>query len=242
MRFDSCAKSIFGHGNAGNIQMKSILLPLLLGLATLNISCSDNKRYETAMCALVDVSGTYANEKAGVVKIIKAGVIPNMLPGDSLFLITIDSNSYTREDMLASMTLDYIPSKANDQKLAFAKKLQEFADSGVSAPFTDISGAMMLCSDYLKDTGSGNKAILIFSDMQEDLQKGLKRKFRKEEFKGVDIAAMNVIKLQSDSRDPETYRSRIGKWEEEVRRGGARSWAVILEPVKVPEYVEQLKR
>ncbi|HEY3487108.1 MAG TPA: VWA domain-containing protein, partial [Gammaproteobacteria bacterium] len=123
--------------------------------------CGDSKQYETAMCALVDISGTYAHEKPNVVKIIKAGLIPNLEPGDSLFFITIDSNSYNEEDLQAKVTLDYIPSKANSQKLEFANKLDEFAKGELRSQYTDISGAMMLCSDYLKNTGSGNKAIIV---------------------------------------------------------------------------------
>ena len=67
--------------------------------ALLLSACSDNKQYETAVCALADISGTYADEKKGMVNIIKAGVIPKLVPGDSLFLITIDSSSYDEDNL-----------------------------------------------------------------------------------------------------------------------------------------------
>lgn len=203
--------------------------------------CSDSKQYETAMCALIDVSGTYAHEKPNVVRTIKAGLLPGLEPGDSLFFITIDSNSYNEEDLMAKVTLDYIPSKANEQTLVFAKTLDEFAKSDLRSSHTDISGAMMLCSDYLKNTGSGNRAIIVFSDMKEELQPGLKREFKPTEFEGTDIAALNVIKLSKDSMDPEIYRQRMADWEKRVLAAGAKSWTMIIDSTKIPEYIEQLK-
>lgn len=219
--------------------MKTIL-PIIC-IALIFTGCSDNKRYETAICALTDISGTYADQKPDVVRIIKAGLIPNLEPGDSLFFITIDSNSYEEGNLKFKLNLDYIPSKANDQKLAFATNLDEFAENNVRAKYTDISGAMMLCADYLKNTGSGNQAMVIFSDMKEELQPGLKRDFRKSELDGMNIAALNVIKLERDSNNPEIYRNRLSKWEKKVMDSGAKSWDVILDASKIPEYVEDLK-
>jgi hypothetical protein len=213
----------------------------VVSLLLFGAGCSDSKQYETAMCALIDVSGTYAHEKANVVRTIKAGLLPGLEPGDSLFFITIDSNSYTEEDLVAKVTLDYIPSKANEQTLAFAKTLDEFAKTNLRSNHTDISGAMMLCSDYLRNTGSGNRSIIIFSDMQEELQPGLKREFKPTEFEGTDIAALNVIKLNKDSTDPEIYRQRMIDWEKRVLAAGAKSWTMILDATKIPEYIERLK-
>lgn len=219
--------------------MKKIL-PIIC-IAFIFAGCSDNKRYETAICALADISGTYADQKQDVVRIIKAGLVPNLEPGDSLFFITIDSNSYDEENLKFKLNLDYIPSKANDQKLGFATRLDEFAENPARSKYTDISGAMMLCADYLRNTGSGNQAMVIFSDMKEELQPGLKRDFSETEFADMHIAALNVIKLQGDSNNPEIYRNRLSKWEERVMKSGAGGWDIIIDASKIPEYVEQLK-
>ena len=220
---------------------KIIKLPAAIALLLLAASCGDSKQYETSMCALIDVSDSYAHEKPNIVGIIKAGLIPNLEPGDSLFFITIDSNSYNEEDLMAKVTLDYIPSKANDQKLAFAHTLDEFSKNNLRSSHTDISGAMMLCMDYLRQTGSGNRSIIVFSDMREELAPGLKREFKPAEFEDADIAALNVIKLNKDSMDPEIYRQRMIKWEERVLAAGAKSWTMIIDATKIPEYIEQLK-
>ncbi|MDH5738667.1 MAG: hypothetical protein OEZ23_10185, partial [Gammaproteobacteria bacterium] len=96
--------------------IKSLILVLLVG--TVLSGCSDNKAYETAYCALADISGTYASEKGSMVKLIKAGILPKMAPGDSLFFIMIDSNSFHDDNLVKKMTLDYRPTESNKQKLS----------------------------------------------------------------------------------------------------------------------------
>ena len=221
--------------------MKLILTPGLLMALLCLPSCSDNKAYEAAMCALADVSGTYADEKNNIVKITKSKILSKMLPGDSLFFIRIDSNSYNEGDLVANLTLDYIPSKANKQKLNMATKLDEFANANTRARFTDISGAMMLCSDYLNTTESGNRVIFVFSDMKEELKPGTTREFATDEFEGIHIAAMNVIKLNADSADPKIYRDRLDNWEKRTKASGALSWEIFNDSVKIPEYIENLR-
>lgn len=203
--------------------------------------CTDSKDYETAYCALMDISGTYASEKKNMTKIIKAGILPQMIPGDSLFVIMIDSNSYQKNNEVTRLTLDYRPTEANSQKLALSKKLDKFAKGSDRSRHTDISGAMMLCSDALKDTKSGTQVMFIFSDMKEELPAGVVRKFEKTEFSGIDIAAMNVIKLNKDSLNPEIYRSRLKKWAKKATSGGAKSWNTLMDPTKIPEFIDQAK-
>ena len=204
-------------------------------------SCSDNKQYETAICALADISGTYAKEKKNMVKIIKAGVIPKLVPGDSLFIIAIDSNSYDEKNLKGKLSLDYRPSQANKQRIEFANILDKFAKAKTSSRFTDISGAMMLCSGYLKATQAGTQIMFIFSDMKEELKKGIKRSFDKDEFENMNIAAMNVIRLNADTTNPQVYRSRIKKWEKRVLKHSAESWNATLVPTDISDYIDELR-
>ena len=222
--------------------MKIVSYKFVFLLGVLMITgCSDNKAYETSVCALADVSGTYSSEKGSMIKIIKAGLLPQMVPGDGIFFIMIDSNSYTDDNLISKMTLDYRPTEANRQKLAFAKKLDQFAKGKDKSKLTDISGAMMLCSDYLKDTKSGTQMMLIFSDMKEELPAGVKRKFKKDEFIGMDIAAMNVIKLNKDSANPELYRKRLEHWENKLDKAGAKSWRTLIDVTKISEFFQGVK-
>ena len=219
--------------------LKTTLLAVtLLGAIA---GCSDNKQYETSYCSLIDISGTYAGEKASVVKTVKAGIVPQMIPGDSLFFVKIDSNSYSEENLVTKLTLDYRPTRANSQKLAVAEQLEAFGKGKAQSRLTDISGALMLCSDYLKATGSGTKVMFVFSDMHEELPEGVVRQFATDEFEGIDIVAMNIIKLNRDSVNPEVYRKRLNNWEQRAAASGARSWNTLIDATKIPEYILQVK-
>lgn len=220
-----------------------IIQRVLLAISVVSVvaACTDNKEYETSFCALVDISGTYAKEKKSVVNIVKAGIVPEMIPGDTLFFVKIDSNSYAEENLVTKLTLDYRPTKANNQKLAIAKSLDKFAKSKARSKLTDISGALMLCSDYLKKTESGTQVMFVFSDMKEELASGVVRKFADDEFDGMDIAAMNVIKLSKDSTNPEVYRKRLKKWDNRITKAGARSWNTLLDATKIQEFIDDIK-
>jgi hypothetical protein len=220
-------------------RIKSSLLALTLAVSA--AACTDSKQYETSYCALVDVSGTYAGEKATVVNTIKAGIVPQMIPGDSMFFVMIDSNSYSEDNLVTKLTLDYRPTTANNQKLAVARQLDDFSKGNARSNKTDISGALMLCSDYLKATGSGTKVMFVFSDMNEELPAGVVRKFAEDEFQGIDLVAMNIIKLNKDSANPEVYRKRLDTWHQRTTTSGARSWSTLLDGTKIPDYIIQLK-
>jgi len=223
--------------------MRKIIKYFLVAVSVSSMiaACTDSKQYETSYCTLVDISGTYSAEKKGVVNIVKAGILPRMIPGDSLFFVKIDSNSYSDENLVTKLTLDYRPTQANNQKMILAKKLDRFGSGKAKSRMTDISGAMMLCSDYLKATQSGTQVIFIFSDMKEELPAGVVRKFADDEFAGIDIAAMNVIKLKKDSANPEVYRKRMRKWDQRFISSGANSWTTLLDATKIEEFIYGVK-
>jgi hypothetical protein len=223
--------------------MRKIIKYFLVAVSVSSMiaACTDSKEYETSYCTLIDISGTYSAEKKGVVNIVKAGILPKMIPGDSLFFVKIDSNSYSEENLVTKLTLDYRPTQANNQKLILSKKLDKFGKGKAKSRMTDISGAMMLCSDYLKATRSGTQVIFIFSDMREELPAGVVRKFADDEFAGIDIAAMNVIKLKKDSANPEVYRKRMRKWDQLFTSSGANSWTTLLDATKIEEFIYGVK-
>lgn len=223
--------------------MKKIVNNILLSISIclMVAACSNGKNYQTSFCTLIDISGTYSKQKKDVVNIVKAGILPEMTPGDNLFFIKIDSNSYSEENLVTKVTLDRIPSQANSQKLAISKTLDKFASGRAKSNMTDISGAMMLCSDFLKATKSGTQVMFIFSDMNEELPAGVVRRFSKDEFEGIDIAALNVIKLKKDSRNPQIYRNRMKEWDIRITNSGANSWAILLDPTKIKDFIYSIK-
>ena len=211
----------------------------IVAAALLGASCSSGAQYSQAIVALVDVSGTYADQKPEVVNVIRKGVLPRLTPGDTLVVIRIDSESYKKANVEASMTLDVRPSKANAQKLQLANTLEAFSHKQLRSAHTDIRGAMMLGAEYLRETNAGRRTMVIFSDMEEDLPRGVKRDMATDELKGVRILAMNVKRLGHDNANPTAYRARLAGWEKQLTSHGAREFKVVLEPEKLSELLDE---
>ena len=207
----------------------------------LAMGCTDGRRYDQAVAALIDVSGTYADEKPEVVRILKREILPGLLPGDTLIVLRIDSESYQNENLETLVTLDNRPSKANAQKLAVARQLDAFAASPVRSDYTDISGAMMLAAEYLDEIHSGSRVMLVFSDLRADLPQGSKRKLSENEFGGILLAALNVKRLQSDAENPDLFRARVARFEGDALDAGAQGFRTFMDPAKLPEYLAEVR-
>jgi hypothetical protein len=132
--------------------------------------------------------------------------------------------AYMRE-VIAKATFDDRPSTANQQKRAFASRVEKFIDDSTAAPYTDITGGLLQAIEYLKEKNPGHKEILIFSDMKEDFAKGYVRNLPLD-LKGFDVVALNVTKLRSDNFDPREYMARLDSWRDKVEKGGGH-WRVI---------------
>jgi hypothetical protein len=211
----------------------------VLAAALLAGSCSSGAQYAQAIVALVDVSGTYADQKPEVVNVIRKGLLPRLSPGDTLVVIRIDNQSYGKQNVEASMTLDVRPSKANAQKLALASALDTFAHKQLRSQHTDIRGAMMLGAEYLRESNAGRRTMVVFSDMEEDLPRGVKRDMAADELKGVRVLAMNVKRLSRDNANPTAYRARLANWEKQLTSHGAREFKVVLEPEKLADLLDE---
>ncbi len=211
----------------------------IAALGLLAASCSSGAQYAQAIVALVDVSGTYADQRPEVINVLRKGVLPHLTPGDTLVVIRIDSESYKKDNVEANMTLDVRPSKANAQKLQLASELEAFSHRPMRAAHTDIRGAMMLGAEYLRETNAGRRTMVIFSDMEEDLPRGVKRDMAPDELKGVRVLAMNVKRLGHDNANPTAYRARLAGWEKQLTSHGAREFKVVLEPEKLADLLDE---
>lgn len=222
-------------------RMRLVIAACTVALALLQAGCGESRNYSQAICVLIDISGTYAEEKAEVATILKREVLPTMMPGDTLVVIRIDSASYEEDNLEALFTLDARPSQANAQKLALAKKLDAFASRDEVARHTDIEGAMMLGTDYLGELDSGSRVMLIFSDLEQDLPNGARRHIDAGEFAGIDVVAMNVKRLDRDNADPESFRARLVRWEELLVAAGAGGWRTIMDARQLPDHLAGLR-
>ena len=217
------------------------IAPITAVLTLALIACSDASHYSQAVAVLIDISGTYADQKAEVARIVKREVLPSLVPGDTIAIVRIDSESYDKANVEAFVTLDQRPSHANAQKLALAKKLDEFAARADRSDYTDIPGAMMLSAEYLKETGAKSRAILLFSDMQSDLPHHMKRSFAEHEFDGIRVIALNVKQLERDRDNPDVLRTRLATWGRDVTRAGAGGWTTFLDTARLGPYLAEIR-
>lgn len=202
--------------------MKTIFT-LCLSCLLLISGCTEQKP-STGVYLLLDTSGTYTQELKKAQQVIHY-YLGNLNPGDSFAVARIDSGSFSEKDIIAKATFDLRPSRANEQKRAFADTINTFVNSVKSSAYTDISGGMLQASEYLNEVGAQRKIILVFSDLKEELPKGFKRDFTLS-LPDYEVIALNVTKLRSDNRDPKEYMERMSKWKTKVETGGA-SWRII---------------
>lgn len=200
--------------------------PLLLLAAALALgACAPSSLpRNTGVYLLVDTSGTYNKQVNKAEQIIRFA-LSRLQPTDSIAVARIDTGSFSEKNIIAKATFDDRPSTANQQKRAFASRVEQFIDQSTPAPYTDITGGLLQAIEFLQEKQTGRKEILIFSDMKEDLAKGYIRDLPLD-FKGFDVVALNVTKLRSDNFDPREYLTRLDTWRAKVEKGGGH-WRVI---------------
>jgi hypothetical protein len=187
--------------------------------------CVDSRSHTHAVYMLVDTSGTYAQE-AGKAQVIINYLLGSLQPGDSLAVARVQSRSFSEKDIVAKATFDSRPSQENAQKRAFRERIENSFRSVPGSRYTDITGGLIQGAEFLNETGAGSKTIIVFSDMQEELDRVTQRDFPIS-LKGIRVVAVNVVKLKTDNIDPRKYMGRLEAWQKRVETAGAREWRVI---------------
>jgi hypothetical protein len=200
---------------------------VLLALAALALAgCADKKSHAQAVYMLVDTSGTYAQE-LGKAQALVGYILGTLNPGDSFAVARVKSRSFSEKDIVAKVTFVKDPLQANAQKRAFRDRVADFTkDVKKGSAYTDITGGIIQAAEFLNETQAGRKTILIFSDMQEELDYQTVRDFPID-LKGIRLVALNVTKLNTDNVDPRRYLDRMAWWEKRVRAAGAVEWRVV---------------
>ncbi len=207
--------------------MKTLPRLLLLLMTVLAIAgCADKKSYARAVYVLVDTSGTYTQELDKANHLINY-LLGTLNPGDSLAVARVKSRSFTEKDIIAKATFSKDPMQANAQKRAFKEQMVKLGKQGkAGSAYTDITGGILQATEFLNETGAGRKTILIFSDMQEELDKQTVRNVPLN-LTGISMVALNVTKLGTDNMDPRRYTGRLEQWEKRARAAGASDWRMV---------------
>ena len=125
-----------------------------------------------------------------------------------------------------TLSNDTRPSQANAQKRAFRDKIEATFRTVPGSAYTDITGGLIQGAEFLNEGAAGTKTIIIFSDMQEELDKVTVRNFPIS-LKNIRIIAVNVVKLSTDNVDPRRYLGRLDEWRVRVQKAGAAEWQVV---------------
>ena len=204
--------------------MKTLLIALLVLLGFSSCSTGPHKAHNKGVYMLVDTSGTYTKELRKAQQIINY-TLSQLESGDSFVVASIDTGSFSEKDIIAKITFDDRPSKANQQKRAFQQKIESYIKTVKSSPYTDITGGLLQATEYLNERDTRSKTVMIFSDLKQELKKGYKRDIPLS-LDGYDVVALNVTKLRSDNIDPQEYMDRLELWKGRVESGGGQ-WDVI---------------
>jgi len=204
----------------------TLLTACVMTMISLMGGCSDAppEGYAKGVYLLLDTSGTYTKELTKAQQLINY-MLAMMEPGDTFAVARIDSGSFSEKDIVAKVVLDSRPSIANKQKREFAAQVEAFVTTVKSSSYTDISGGLLQGIEYLNEAKVGNKTIMIYSDLKEELPKGFVRDFDLV-LDGFTVQALNVTKLRADNENPQEYLDRLSHWSEKVVLGGG-NWLVI---------------
>ena len=196
----------------------------LLALTLVTGACAPPSAHNTGVYLLIDTSGSYDRQTNKAEQIILFA-LSRLQSSDSIAVARIDTASFTEKNIIAKATFDDRPSTANQQKRAFAGRVEKFVDQTTPALYTDITGGLLQAIEFLNEKQTARKEILIFSDMKEDLAKGYIRDIPLQ-LNGFDVVALNVTKLRSDNFDPRQYLARLEAWKLRVEKSGGH-WRVV---------------
>lgn len=193
---------------------KTVLLSLIF--AVIFAGCSDTKKHSKGVYMLLDTSGTHASELEKAQSILNA-LLLTLNPLDTLAVARVDTQSFDKKDIIAKVTFHHRPSIANNQKRAFHNKIGNFISKVKKSPYTDFSGGILQAVAYLNEADPGNKFILIFSDLKEELKKDRQNDVPFQ-LGGFKVIALNVTTLRANIRDPIKYMEQVEQWGNKIER------------------------
>ena len=216
--------------------MRSLIISSILIFSFSACSTGPHQSHNKGVYMLIDTSGTYTKELEKAQQIINY-TLAKLNSGDSFVVASIDTGSFSEKDIIAKVTFDDRPSKANQQKRAFQIKVKDYVNGVKSSPYTDITGGLLQAIEYLNERDTRQKTIMIFSDLKQELKKGYVRDIPLS-MDGFDVVALNVTKLRSDNIDPREYMDRLKEWKGRIENGGGK-WDVINDLERLDKLIQE---
>lgn len=194
-------------------------------LSVLLMACTAPANNSRSAFVLIDISSDYAAELRKA-QTLSRYLLANLHSGDSMAIAFADNSSFTERNIIARITFDHRPSVANQQKRAFQAQLDAFVERfRVPSHHSDLTGGVLLATDYLQEIAAGRQYLFILSDLHEDLPPWLNRDIAVN-LKDIEVVAINVKRQRSDNNNPEAYQQRLAAWQQKVEESGGR-WQVV---------------
>lgn len=202
-------------------------------------ACDSLREPNVALCVLHDMSGSYFRELGRNIAQIRL-LTSTLRAGDQVMIARIDSCSFSNEAIIVPRRrISDTPSRRVGELLALGNELEAFHRTAKRTDFTDIRGALLQALAELRGIKAAKRQVVIFSDLEDDLPRDCRRDaLAAIDLRGIDVSAVNVIKLPEDNRDPQRYFARLATWKRLVEGNGG-TWSVLSD---VAPLVEQLRR
>lgn len=205
------------------VACRGVVISLLMLLVMLSSACS-GQNGKRAVYVLVDIPVSTDEEFDSMRSVIRH-LLAKLRPGESLALARINGESFTDENIVARISFDPRPSKANAQKRAFLVAVDELGQKMQSSTFTDMTGGLLQAVEYLNESGTEKKYILMLSDLEEEVRYQQVQDFPVN-FNGAQMLVMHPFVLSGGSIDSKQYLLRIDHWRARVEAGNG-SWREV---------------
>jgi hypothetical protein len=195
-------------------------------------ACEERSTNAASVYVLLDLSGSYFRELDKALRTIRV-MMGFIRAHDSFAVAEIGACSFTDEAVLLRFTAPDRPSERQRLVAAYAAKLAEYGQKAKATNFTDIRGALAQAVQHLAARPAGERTIVLFSDLEEDLPPQCRREAPlPAALRGMTVIATNVTRLPEDNRDPARYTRRLDGWRRLVEAAGAR-WQVVPDPAEI---------
>lgn len=214
------------------IRKLALAAALTLSAAALS-ACDLVTSTSRAVYVLFDASGTYADSVPTAARSASL-LISDMQPGDWIGVGQITSCSFSEKSIITQQLLPETPSRASQAKREMFTRLQTYSQDVEATRYTDIHGALAQAAFELRQRPEGQRHIVVFSDMVEDLAANCNTANSTLDLTGINVVASNVIKI--DPANPDKYFALLEEWERVVIAAGG-TWSMAASPDQLPALV-----
>lgn len=197
---------------------------LLLLLGGLFQQGCDIPKDTRAVYVLVDIQDPYVQQSTILISSIRR-ILNALKPADSISIARIDTENFSKKNVISYIKFEHRPAMANAQKRAFLASVKQFCKNYDTGKNNDITGGILHAIEYLNETKATETYILLLSDLKSKVKGGHIQNFTIN-FNGIQVIAMQMKTLDIEDEISEKYLKRIAQWKQRVITGEGQ-WVMI---------------